>query len=244
MLAGPACALSGVLAVHPAVPVACLHACLAAHPFLPACLPRCPPLPACLPASLPTPACPPCLPADVVVVTATRDGMNLTPYEYVVCRQGPAGTSNDGGGAAGAAAAAAVAHLPEKRHSMLVVSEFVGCSPSLSGAIRVNPWSIEAVSCGPAPPCLRPASPASAHSSAVHASLFSCIVVLPRQFSLVCCRHCCWSLLPQVRDAIYAAIRLPLVDRHIRHEKHWKYVSNHTVQFWAKVGGLSVQLFV
>lgn len=40
---------------------------------------------------------------------------------------------------------------------------------------------------------------------------------------------------PQVRDAIYAAIRLPLVDRHIRHEKHWKYVSNHTVQFWAKV---------
>lgn len=38
--------------------------------------------------------------------------------------------------------------LPEKRHSMLVVSEFVGCSPSLSGAIRVNPWSIEAVRCG------------------------------------------------------------------------------------------------
>ena len=29
---------------------------------------------------------------------------------------------------------------------MLVVAEFVGCSPSLSGAIRVNPWSIEAVS--------------------------------------------------------------------------------------------------
>lgn len=28
---------------------------------------------------------------------------------------------------------------------MLVVSEFVGCSPSLSGAIRVNPWSVEAV---------------------------------------------------------------------------------------------------
>ena len=43
------------------------------------------------------------------------------------------------------------------------------------------------------------------------------------------------STTPQVRDAIYAAIRLPLVDRHIRHEKHWKYVSNHTVQFWAKV---------
>ncbi len=27
--------------------------------------------------------------ADVVVVTATRDGMNLVPYEYIVCRQGP-----------------------------------------------------------------------------------------------------------------------------------------------------------
>ena len=26
--------------------------------------------------------------ADVAVVTATRDGMNLVPYEYVVCRQG------------------------------------------------------------------------------------------------------------------------------------------------------------
>ncbi|KAL4451713.1 hypothetical protein ABPG75_007375 [Micractinium tetrahymenae] len=122
--------------------------------------------------------------ADVVVVTATRDGMNLTPYEYVVCRQGPPSSSGSpsGGGSS--------MMLPEKRHSMLVVSEFVGCSPSLSGAIRVNPWSIEAV-----------------------------------------------------RDAIYAAIRLPLVDRHIRHEKHWKYVSNHTVQFWAKSYVADLQRF-
>ncbi|EFN55842.1 hypothetical protein CHLNCDRAFT_57750 [Chlorella variabilis] len=118
--------------------------------------------------------------ADVVVVTATRDGMNLVPYEYVVCRQGPAGGAAAGNGAAGGMGGAEAAP-PDKRHSMLVVSEFVGCSPSLSGAIRVNPWSIEAV-----------------------------------------------------RDALYTAIRLPLVDRHIRHEKHWKYVSNHTVQFWAK----------
>lgn len=75
--------------------------------------------------------------ADVAVVTATRDGMNLSPYEYVVCRQGPAQAAPPGNGAAAA--------LPDKRHSMLVVSEFVGCSPSLSGAIRVNPWSIGAV---------------------------------------------------------------------------------------------------
>ena len=31
---------------------------------------------------------------------------------------------------------------------MLVVSEFIGCSPSLSGAIRVNPWNIEATAEG------------------------------------------------------------------------------------------------
>ena len=27
---------------------------------------------------------------------------------------------------------------------MLTVSEFIGCSPSPSGAIRVNPWNIDA----------------------------------------------------------------------------------------------------
>jgi len=32
--------------------------------------------------------------------------------------------------------------------STLVVSKFVGCSPSLSGAIRVNPWSVDAVADG------------------------------------------------------------------------------------------------
>ncbi len=31
---------------------------------------------------------------------------------------------------------------------MLVVSEFVGCSPSLSGAIRVNPWNVDSVADG------------------------------------------------------------------------------------------------
>ncbi|KAL3619456.1 Sesquithujene synthase A [Castilleja foliolosa] len=57
--------------------------------------------------------------SECCLVTAVRDGMNLIPYEYVVCRQGT---------------------------SMLVVSEFLGCSPSLSGAIRVNPWNTDAVS--------------------------------------------------------------------------------------------------
>lgn len=27
--------------------------------------------------------------------------------------------------------------------SMLLVSEFIGCSPSLSGTIRINPWNVE-----------------------------------------------------------------------------------------------------
>ncbi|MBA0779130.1 hypothetical protein Gotri_003410, partial [Gossypium trilobum] len=68
--------------------------------------------------------------AECVVVTAVRDGMNLTPYEYIVGRQGvsESESSSESSG-------------PKK--SMLVVSEFIGCSPSLSGAIRVNPWNTE-----------------------------------------------------------------------------------------------------
>ncbi|XP_077251103.1 putative alpha,alpha-trehalose-phosphate synthase [UDP-forming] 7 [Tasmannia lanceolata] len=69
--------------------------------------------------------------AECVVVTAVRDGMNLIPYEYIVCRQGitESESSSEPSG-------------PKK--SMLVVSEFIGCSPSLSGAIRINPWNVEA----------------------------------------------------------------------------------------------------
>lgn len=69
--------------------------------------------------------------AEGVVVTAVRDGMNLTPYEYIVCRQGIPWSESS-----------SESNAPKK--SMLVVSEFIGCSPSLSGAIRVNPWNVEA----------------------------------------------------------------------------------------------------
>ncbi|KAJ3671015.1 hypothetical protein LUZ60_008441 [Juncus effusus] len=69
--------------------------------------------------------------AECVVVTAVRDGMNLTPYEYIVTRNGIPGIGESESGISG------------PRKSMLVVSEFIGCSPSLSGAIRVNPWNIE-----------------------------------------------------------------------------------------------------
>ncbi|CAL8463619.1 g3153 [Coccomyxa elongata] len=101
--------------------------------------------------------------ADVAVVAATRDGMNLVPYEYIVSRQGQPDVD------------------AAEKNSMLVVSEFVGCSPSVSGAIRVNPWSIDSLA-----------------------------------------------------DGIYTAIKMPPADRHLRHDKHWRYVSQHTVRFWAQ----------
>uniref|UniRef100_A0A1J3IXS1 alpha,alpha-trehalose-phosphate synthase (UDP-forming) n=1 Tax=Noccaea caerulescens TaxID=107243 RepID=A0A1J3IXS1_NOCCA len=75
--------------------------------------------------------------AECCLVTAVRDGMNLIPYEYIVSRQGNEKLDK-------------VLNLEEVNHhshkkSMLVVSEFIGCSPSLSGAIRVNPWNVDAV---------------------------------------------------------------------------------------------------
>lgn len=74
--------------------------------------------------------------AECCVVTAVRDGMNLIPYEYIACREGS--PELDAGVDRGPCPA------PLKK-SMLIVSEFIGCSPSLSGAIRVNPWNIEAL---------------------------------------------------------------------------------------------------
>jgi trehalose 6-phosphate synthase/phosphatase len=56
--------------------------------------------------------------------------MNLTPYEYIVCRQGISGSESS-------------SNVNDPKKSMLVISEFIGCSPSLSGAIRINPWNVE-----------------------------------------------------------------------------------------------------
>lgn len=72
--------------------------------------------------------------AECCLVTAVRDGMNLIPYEYIICRQGNEKLDETLG---------LNPEAPKK--SMLVVSEFIGCSPSLSGAIRVNPWNIDSV---------------------------------------------------------------------------------------------------
>lgn len=72
--------------------------------------------------------------AECCLVTAVRDGMNLIPYEYLICRQGNEKLN-------------AILGLDPSvsKKSMLVVSEFIGCSPSLSGAVRVNPWNIDSV---------------------------------------------------------------------------------------------------
>ena len=141
---------------------------------------------------------------DVAIVAATRDGMNLVPYEYITCRErgqrkasergsdggeiagvtvvgtdgiGSSGLGVSGGSGSGGDAAA----NSSKPMSTLLVSEFVGCSPSLSGAVRINPWNIE---------------------------------------------HVC--------DAMYDAISMKKEEKAIRHSRHWQYVRRHTVSFWAR----------
>lgn len=108
--------------------------------------------------------------ADCCIVNAVRDGMNLTPYKYIVCRQGTQKMDEALGIASGS-----------PHTSTLVVSEFIGCSPSLSGAIRVNPWDIDAVA-----------------------------------------------------DALNIAITMPDLEKQLRHEKHYRYVSSHDVAYWAR----------
>ncbi|CAM6098164.1 unnamed protein product [Calypogeia fissa] len=89
--------------------------------------------------------------ADCCVVTPVRDGMNLIPYEYIVCREGSAFLESEtqmpqvGSSPPLFSIAGSAAESGSGRNSTLVVSEFIGCSPSLSGAIRVNPWNIEAM---------------------------------------------------------------------------------------------------
>jgi trehalose-6-phosphate synthase len=57
------------------------------------------------------------LAADVMLVTALRDGMNLVAKEYIACRQDESGA--------------------------LVLSEFTGAADELSSALLVNPHDIE-----------------------------------------------------------------------------------------------------
>nr|ALN13340.1 trehalose-6-phosphate synthase-7 [Hevea brasiliensis] len=107
--------------------------------------------------------------AECCIVNAVRDGMNLIPYKYIVCRQGTPKMDE---------ALGVDYRLPHS--STIVVSEFIGCSPSLSGAIRVNPWDVEAVA-----------------------------------------------------DALNLALTMPDLEKQLRHEKHYRYISFHDVAYWA-----------
>ncbi|KAL8150535.1 hypothetical protein V2J09_020343 [Rumex salicifolius] len=109
--------------------------------------------------------------AECCLVTAVRDGMNLIPYEYVICRQG--NEKLDG--------VLGLNPAMQAKKSMLVVSEFIGCSPSLSGAVRVNPWNTDSVA-----------------------------------------------------FAMDFALSMADPEKQLRHEKHYKYVSTHDVEFWAR----------
>ncbi|KNG84267.1 alpha,alpha-trehalose-phosphate synthase 1 [Aspergillus nomiae NRRL 13137] len=55
--------------------------------------------------------------SDACIVSSTRDGMNLVAYEYIATQQ--------------------------KRHGVLVLSEFAGAAQSLNGSIIINPWNTE-----------------------------------------------------------------------------------------------------
>ncbi|KAL2338586.1 hypothetical protein Fmac_013032 [Flemingia macrophylla] len=111
--------------------------------------------------------------SECCVVNAVRDGMNLVPYEYTVCRQGTVALDK---------ALGSQGREGEKpKHSVIIVSEFIGCSPSLSGAIRVNPWNID-----------------------------------------------------EVAEAMNSAISMSEPEKHLRHEKHYKYISSHDVAYWAR----------
>ena len=63
--------------------------------------------------------------ADVLMVTALRDGMNLVAQEFVLCQSEPG--------------------LPSQWRGALLVSEFAGSAQVLPGAFLVNPWDVEGI---------------------------------------------------------------------------------------------------
>ena len=62
--------------------------------------------------------------SDVAVVTATRDGMNLVPYEYIVCRQVWSGFGRD---------ALTLTHYPPSRPSSRAAPLGVTATPRSVG---------------------------------------------------------------------------------------------------------------
>ncbi len=63
--------------------------------------------------------------ADVMMITALRDGMNLVSHEYVLCQSEPG--------------------LPSRWRGSLLLSELAGSAQVLPGALLVNPWNVDGV---------------------------------------------------------------------------------------------------
>jgi trehalose 6-phosphate synthase/phosphatase len=63
--------------------------------------------------------------ADLMMVTALRDGMNLVSHEFVACQSEPG--------------------LPGRWRGALLLSELAGAAQVLPGALLVNPWDVEGV---------------------------------------------------------------------------------------------------
>ena len=63
--------------------------------------------------------------ADVMMVTALRDGMNLVAQEFVLCQAEPG--------------------LSSRWRGALVLSELAGAAQVLPGALLVNPWNVDGV---------------------------------------------------------------------------------------------------
>jgi trehalose 6-phosphate synthase/phosphatase len=63
--------------------------------------------------------------ADVMMITALRDGMNLVAHEFVLCQSEPG--------------------LPSRWRGALLLSELAGAAQVLPGALLVNPWDVDGV---------------------------------------------------------------------------------------------------
>ncbi|HYI75589.1 MAG TPA: bifunctional alpha,alpha-trehalose-phosphate synthase (UDP-forming)/trehalose-phosphatase, partial [Gaiellaceae bacterium] len=63
--------------------------------------------------------------ADVMMITALRDGMNLVAHEFVICQSEPG--------------------LPGRWRGSLLLSELAGAAQVLPGALLVNPWDVNGV---------------------------------------------------------------------------------------------------
>lgn len=64
--------------------------------------------------------------ADMLMITAPRDGLNRLPMEFTLARQRTGGITGPGGG-------------------LVIISEFISSARVMRGALTVNPWRIDEV---------------------------------------------------------------------------------------------------